>query len=536
MENYNKFTISSSIRKKLIEQIDFHYNALEFSLVRLFICYSDSKIWENTNLEGYLILINDSFTKSLRLLIFDLINFNKEFEIELYIEIIQGYENMTDTFHTINYPDFFIGLNFPDKISAEKFRRKIFIASKIKQSENFFETFITSDRINNDNNDNNNNTDKNTNPNESNQILNTNSDKIKNSNSFKGKNEIDKEKLLENLKKFNNIDLKFKKIHRILEMSIETNPITNIKNPIVVPDIINDKNGKYEKIYNDYIKSQINYFLNIKNFYEIIKNKSNDNTFKQEKTDEESRYIEDNNNIIFTDSYQQSLENEIDNFKDYQLNKRGTIKINNNDLKFQINKLNNLKNEIEENLNTVENLNEDIDSNYNNNTYNPNRISNNSLSQNDSLRRSILNNKKKFNETTKEKFSNLDNENVIINNNNNNNNNYNNSYSGNSNSNCPFLNKNNLSQINQIQKSNSRNSKNNNINNNERKKSIIFRNPELEKINSTKNKNKEKNEKDLAILPIRHLSNNQNLMNAINQRNKLLYNTDSDTLSKSSDF
>ncbi len=142
MDEKNRNTINSTIRQSIIQKLDFHVNALEYAIVKLYMNYQNSKVWENTNLEGYLVLVNDSYCQSLKLQIFDFINFNKEFEIELYANIKDGYEIIKDTFHSVEFPSFFLGLNFSDKSDAEKVKSKIFLFSKLKNINKYYATYV----------------------------------------------------------------------------------------------------------------------------------------------------------------------------------------------------------------------------------------------------------------------------------------------------------------------------------------------------------------------------------------------------------
>jgi hypothetical protein len=63
-----------------------------------------------------------------------LINYNKEFEIELYTNIDNGYIVINELFHAIEFENFHLGINFANKIAGEKIKNTILHNSIILNS------------------------------------------------------------------------------------------------------------------------------------------------------------------------------------------------------------------------------------------------------------------------------------------------------------------------------------------------------------------------------------------------------------------
>lgn len=102
---------------------------------RLYISYDSSPLFEYTNLEGIICLVINRKSSILLLQIYDLLDIKKEFEIELYQNIYEGYHVMTDTFHSIEYPTFFLGINFATIPFASLFKDSLFVHSMILDSD-----------------------------------------------------------------------------------------------------------------------------------------------------------------------------------------------------------------------------------------------------------------------------------------------------------------------------------------------------------------------------------------------------------------
>ncbi len=315
--------ISANIRQSIIKKLDLHTNALEFAIVKLYINYQESQIWENTKLEGYFVLINDSYTQSLKIQIFDIISLNKDFEIELYSNIEDGYEILKDNFHSIEFPTFFIGLNFPEKNHARKIHEKIIIYSKIKNLEINFSALnrdnakdISLKDLNNNNKDN-----LKSDSYLRHKTINKPSLNILNNGIY---NKMDSDNLMRNKNHFRQLkssEIKFEKVDRILELEIKTNSNNPSKNPIISPEI-NTQESKY--LFEKYISSNVIYFDSIISLYNELKIKY----------DIKPLYIIGDTSILqIEDELNEGVkkeehqnENEED-FKSPNVNKRNTIKV-----------------------------------------------------------------------------------------------------------------------------------------------------------------------------------------------------------------
>ena len=106
--------MKSSLRNKLIIWKNFFYN----------ISYDYNSGFQNTGLEGILCVVINRVFSCLILQIFDVMDFKKQFEVELYTNIAlnKGYEILSEKFHTIEYPTFCLGINFYTKKKAEEIK------------------------------------------------------------------------------------------------------------------------------------------------------------------------------------------------------------------------------------------------------------------------------------------------------------------------------------------------------------------------------------------------------------------------------
>ena len=102
------------IKACLSNMIEKEESILEFATVKLSVCSPQTeKKFRSFIKEGILCVIINRNTSCLFLKLFELIEFNKVFEIELYTNISDGYTVRDNYFHIIEFPGFFLGLSFP---------------------------------------------------------------------------------------------------------------------------------------------------------------------------------------------------------------------------------------------------------------------------------------------------------------------------------------------------------------------------------------------------------------------------------------
>jgi hypothetical protein len=123
--------VSDKLKELILSYTDTNCSILEFAYVKLYIAYNDSNKFEFTNLEGCICLVLNRNLGSLYLQLYDLINYNKDFEIQLYSNIETGYIVLNDLFHSIEFENFHLGLNFSNKIAGEKIKNLIVCNSLI---------------------------------------------------------------------------------------------------------------------------------------------------------------------------------------------------------------------------------------------------------------------------------------------------------------------------------------------------------------------------------------------------------------------
>ena len=86
---------------------------IEFATAKLAICTPrTNKTFISFKKEGILCVISNRNYSCLFLQLFDMIEFTKVFEIELYTNIKEGYNAKDINFHTIEFPGFFLGISF----------------------------------------------------------------------------------------------------------------------------------------------------------------------------------------------------------------------------------------------------------------------------------------------------------------------------------------------------------------------------------------------------------------------------------------
>jgi hypothetical protein len=135
MDDYMKNTIPDKIKKHLNEQLESHSTFLEFANAKIYISYEYSDSFEFTHIEGCLCLVINRKDGCLYLQNYEYNNLTKDFEIELYTNIKNGYSVLNDLFHSIEFPKFFLGISFANKINAEKMKNTILFNSIILDSK-----------------------------------------------------------------------------------------------------------------------------------------------------------------------------------------------------------------------------------------------------------------------------------------------------------------------------------------------------------------------------------------------------------------
>jgi hypothetical protein len=122
--------ISEELKQIIKENLPKHFTILEYANARIYLAQPDTD-FEFTGLEGCLCLLINRNIQSLFFNLYEYTRNNKELELELYTNIEKGYHIPVDTFHTIEYPFGIIGINYANKIEAEKMKKTIFSNSII---------------------------------------------------------------------------------------------------------------------------------------------------------------------------------------------------------------------------------------------------------------------------------------------------------------------------------------------------------------------------------------------------------------------
>ena len=121
---------------------------LSYCKCQLFISYENMTGFEYTGLEGILCVVINRLLSNMYLQIYDIMDFKKQFEIELYTNILlnKGYQVMSKKFHTIEFPTFCLGFNFYSTKKAEEIKNIILNYNKVLNSSLFYQY----ERVNHD--------------------------------------------------------------------------------------------------------------------------------------------------------------------------------------------------------------------------------------------------------------------------------------------------------------------------------------------------------------------------------------------------
>ena len=126
------------IKNCLSKIIDKEESILEYATVKLSVCSPQTeKVFRSFIKEGILCVIINRNTSCLYLQLFELIEFHKVFEIELYTNISDGYTVRDNYFHIIEFPGFFLGLSFPIIENPNVANRSILIQKTIISMSKF---------------------------------------------------------------------------------------------------------------------------------------------------------------------------------------------------------------------------------------------------------------------------------------------------------------------------------------------------------------------------------------------------------------
>ena len=115
---------------------------LNYCKCQLYISYDNKSGFEFTGLEGILCIVINRLLSNLYIQIYEIKNFEMQFEIELYtnISLNRGYKVLSPKFHSIEFPTFCLGINFLTENKASEIKNIILNYSKALDN-NFFYQF-----------------------------------------------------------------------------------------------------------------------------------------------------------------------------------------------------------------------------------------------------------------------------------------------------------------------------------------------------------------------------------------------------------
>ena len=86
-------------------------------------------------MKGILCLVISRTLSNLYIQMYDMFDFKKQFEIELYTNIEYGMEQLEETFYSIEYPTFFLGINFASEYMGKEIKNLILLHSTVLNSK-----------------------------------------------------------------------------------------------------------------------------------------------------------------------------------------------------------------------------------------------------------------------------------------------------------------------------------------------------------------------------------------------------------------
>ena len=86
-------------------------------------------------MKGILCLVISRTLSNLYIQMYDMFDFKKQFEIELYTNIEYGMEQLEETFYSIEYPTFFLGINFASEYMGKEIKYLILLHSTVLNSK-----------------------------------------------------------------------------------------------------------------------------------------------------------------------------------------------------------------------------------------------------------------------------------------------------------------------------------------------------------------------------------------------------------------
>ena len=127
---------TTKIKLILLKSLSNDQTILTLCKTEVFIAYENQE-FQNIDLKGILCVIASRINSNLFIQIYDCNDFNKQLEIELYTNIEYGLTIMNEKFLCIEYPTFFLGLNFPSENSLNEVYNCIIINSTILNSNSY---------------------------------------------------------------------------------------------------------------------------------------------------------------------------------------------------------------------------------------------------------------------------------------------------------------------------------------------------------------------------------------------------------------
>ena len=141
IEEFDDKEIKTKLEVVLEKKFEPTQTMLSYCKCQLFISYDNMTGFEYTGLEGILCIMINRILSNLYIQIYDIMDFKKQFEIELYtnISLNRGYEIMSPKFHTIEFPTFCLGINFYTVKKANEIKNIILNYSKALNSSLFYQ-------------------------------------------------------------------------------------------------------------------------------------------------------------------------------------------------------------------------------------------------------------------------------------------------------------------------------------------------------------------------------------------------------------
>lgn len=154
-EKLSQEEIEAKVNVILTSNLSLDESLILYTYGKLYISYKEDSDFQYTQINGIISLVINRSQSVLYIQIYELSDFKKQFEIELYTNVESGYTISHKLFHCIEYPSFFLGFQFPSENYGQILYKNLIIYSTLLNGklpqfsyENGYETNTSLNRLN----------------------------------------------------------------------------------------------------------------------------------------------------------------------------------------------------------------------------------------------------------------------------------------------------------------------------------------------------------------------------------------------------